>query len=77
MEQNYAEPVHVLSEMPIECYSSGDDVEDIKRKYLEHKMKVYKLYQCLYCKVHVKKSNRRKHENSSIHIKNETLLRFH
>ena len=77
MEQNYTEAMPVLPDLPIEFFSSEDDVEDIKQKYLQHKMKVYKLYECLYCKVHVKKSNKTKHNKTSMHIRNQNLLRFH
>ena len=77
MEQNYTEPIPILAHLPSQFCSSDDDIEEINQKYLEQKYKVYKLYQCLYCKVPVKKSNRRKHNQTSIHIKNETLLRFH
>ena len=77
MEQNYTEAMPILADLPSEFLSSGDDIEDIKEKYLQQKYKVYKLYQCLYCKVPVKKTNRTKHNKTSIHIKNETLLRFH
>ena len=77
MEQNYIEPVPVLADLPLQFCSSDDDIEDIKKKYLEHKMKVYKLYRCLYCKIVVKKSNRGKHNKTSMHIRNQTLINFH